>query len=111
MRIFMTLKCQIELRPLALAAIIMGAMTGCGPNRQQIIQQKIDQMVNDYQKKKKAECRASLLLQAEKTVDSMLLAEAQMILRDSLNRARAGKPDEPVPIQPIDSLAVKPIFE
>lgn len=86
-------------------------ITACGPDKQTVIQQKVDGRVAEFVKKKKEECRISLLDQAEKIVDSLLLAEAQLQLRDSLNRARPFKPVEPVPVPPIDSAEIKPIFK
>jgi hypothetical protein len=86
-------------------------LSACGPSREEVIRQKVAQMVQDYRVKKSAECRASLLSEAEQIVDSLLLTEAQATLRDSLNRLRPAKPAEPIPIPPIDSLAVKPIFD
>lgn len=85
--------------------------TACGPDKQTVIQQKVNGRVAEFVKKKKEECRISLLEQAEKIVDSLLLAEAQAQLRDSLNRTRPFKPAEPVPVPPIDSAEVKPIFK
>lgn len=83
----------------------------CGPDEQTVIHQKVDSRVAEFVKKKKEECRISLLEQAEKIVDSLLLAEAQLQLRDSLNRARPFKPVEPIPVPPIDSAEIKPIFK
>ena len=83
----------------------------CGPDEQTVVQQKVNGRVAEFVKKKKEECRISLLDQAEKIVDSLLLAEAQLQLRDSLNRARPFKPVEPIPVPPIDSAEVKPIFK
>jgi len=83
----------------------------CGPDEQTVVQQKVDGRVAEFVKKKKEECRISLLEQAEKIVDSLLLNEAQLQLRDSLNRTRPFKPVEPIPVLPIDSAEVKPIFK
>ena len=84
---------------------------GCGPDEKTIIQQKVDVRIAEFVKKKKEECRKGLLEEAETVVDSLLLTEAQLQLRDSLNRARPFKPIEPPPVPPIDSLEVKPIFK
>jgi hypothetical protein len=67
--------------------------------------------VSDFRRKKSAECRQSLLMKAEKKVDSLLLAEAQQALQDSLARLRPFKPNQPPPIPAIDSLTVKPLFD
>lgn len=83
----------------------------CGPDEKTVVQQKVNARVVEFVKKKKEECRISLLEQAEKIVDSLLLAEAQLQLRDSLNRTRPFKPVEPLPVPPIDSAEVKPIFK
>jgi len=61
--------------------------------------------------KKTSECRDKLLQEAGEMADSILLSEARMDLRDSLGRQRPGRPVKPLPVPPIDSLAVKPLFD
>lgn len=86
-------------------------LLGCGGDKESIVQEKVAERVTAFKEKKRAECRESLLLKAEKTVDSLLLTEAQQALNDSLSRLRPGRPFQPAPVPPIDSLSVKPIFE
>jgi hypothetical protein len=86
-------------------------LTACGPDKDTIIQQKVTARIAEFEKKKKEECRKGLLDEAESIVDSLLLAEAQAQLRDSLNRARPFKPVQPPAVPPIDSLEIKPIFK
>ncbi|MEY3239831.1 MAG: hypothetical protein RIR11_1269 [Bacteroidota bacterium] len=91
-------------------AFFLLLFTACGPGEEVLIRQKVDARVAEFSKKKRQECRSSLINEASKVVDSLLLAEAQTDLRDSLNRVRPFKPVEPPPVPPIDSLEVKPIF-
>ncbi len=86
-------------------------LPGCGPDEKAMVQQKVDGRVAEFVKKKKEECRISLLNEAEKIVDSLLLTEAQLQLRDSLNQTRPFKPVQPPLVPPIDSLEIKPIFK
>ena len=85
--------------------------SACNRDKEAIVQAKVMERVTDFKAKKRIECRESLLQLAEKTVDSLLLQEAQNALNDSLARLRRGRPFQPPKILPIDSLAVKPIFE
>jgi hypothetical protein len=96
------------LRILALCIIFL---PGCGPDEKALVQQKVDGRIAEFVKKRKEECRTGLLNEAEKIVDSLLLAEARIQLRDSLNQARPFKPVQPPVVLPIDSLEVKPIFK
>lgn len=86
------------------------ALNACGSDKEVIINQKVSERVNAFREKKKAECQFILLAEAEKIVDSLLLAEAMMELSDSLT-LRPAKPVKPAPLPPIDSLPVQPIFE
>jgi len=87
----------------------LGAVS-CGPDKEAVVQEKVAERVAAFQVKKIAECRQMLLREAEQMVDSLLLEEAKMELSDSLARSRPGRPPRPTPLQPIDSLAVKPLF-
>ena len=86
------------------------ALSACGPDKEAIVREKVAERVSDFVLKKRTECREALLTEAEKTVDSLLLTEAQNDLNDSLARLRPGRPFQPAPVPPIDSLQVKPIF-
>lgn len=75
------------------------------------MQEKVAERVSVYRAKKMMDCRESLLLEAGKIADSLLLAEAQAALRDSLARSRPNRPYKPAPLSPLDSGQVKPIFD
>ncbi len=83
----------------------------CDGSKDKIVQQKVSEAISKLREKKAAECRSLLIQDAEKIVDSLLLAEAQIDFADSLARARPQKPARPMAVPPIDSLQVKPIFE
>jgi hypothetical protein len=83
----------------------------CGPGKEEIAQETIQQRVQHFRDKKNAECMASLLATAEQITDSLLLLEAQLQLRDSLFRSRPAAPIQPGDVPPIDSLDVKPLFK
>lgn len=84
--------------------------TACTQDTEAIVQEKVAERVDAFKAKKSAECLESLLQTAEHTVDSLLLTDAQNALNDSLARLRPGRPFQPAPILPIDSLTVKPLF-
>jgi hypothetical protein len=86
-------------------------LNACGPDKDAIINQKVADKVKAFRDKKSIECRNMLLSEAERIVDSLLLAEAKMELGDSLARLRPAKPLRPAPVPPIDSLSVEPIFK
>ncbi|MDO8365916.1 MAG: hypothetical protein Q7T20_03900 [Saprospiraceae bacterium] len=86
-------------------------LASCFGDKEAIVQEKVAERVIAFKEKKSAECLEALLQTAEQTVDSLLLMEAQNSLNDSLTRLRPGRPFQPQPIQPIDSLTVKPIFD
>jgi hypothetical protein len=86
-------------------------LASCSPDQERIVQAKVEEKIKDFVKKKQLECRSSLLYEAEKKVDSMLLAEARLELQDSLNRTKPIPPAEPPIVPPLDSLEIKPIFE
>lgn len=94
-----------------LALLCCCCLLGCVEDKQKIIAEKVAERVNDFSEKKKATCRQNLLEKAERMVDSLLLAEAQQTLQDSLSRRRPFKPNQPPSIPAIDSLTVKPLFD
>lgn len=99
--------------PLAFAlwtAIGITFLAACTQDKEAIVQAKVAERVSYFKSQKSAECRERLLATAEKTVDSILLAEAQQSLLDSLARLRPNRPFQPPKVNPIDSLTVKPIF-
>ena len=84
--------------------------TGCVENKDKIIADKVQERLSEYRKKRTDDCRSGILSKAEKKVDSLLLAEAQQALQDSLGRQRPFRPVQPPPVLPIDTLTVKPLF-
>lgn len=82
----------------------------CGPDKATRIDQEVAQRLDVFKKRKTTECRQAMLDEAERAVDSLLLAEAKAALADSLLRAKPVKPLKPAPIPPVDSATVKPIF-
>ncbi len=86
-------------------------LTTCGRDKETIVQAKVAERVQVFRLKQLSDCRATLLRDAEKRVDSLLLAEAKGTLADSLARLKPFKPSQPPPLVPIDSLSVRPIFE
>lgn len=97
--------------PALLWCVSAGWMGSCKPDQEKIVQDKVNERIADFVKKKKAECRASLLTEAERLVDSILLADARAELRDSLQRTKPFAPQQPPEVPPIDTLEVKPVFE
>ena len=83
----------------------------CEGDKEAIVQTKVAERVNEFKLKKRSECRETLFQLAERTVDSLLLTDAQNALNDSLARLRPGRPFQPAVIPPIDSLKVKPLFD
>lgn len=92
-----------------LSAIL--AISACSRNKERIIREKVAERVSDFRKKELAKCRTGLLVDAEKIVDSLLLYEALQEVNDSLRQKRPFRPLPPIAIPPIDSSAVKPIFD
>ena len=94
-----------------LCLIVCLGMSGCAEDKSNLIAEKVSERVEDFKKKKIKTCHQSLLAKAEKQVDSLLLAEAQASLQDSLSRLKPFRPQQPPTVLPIDSLKVKPIFD
>lgn len=95
---------------LLVSALIL-VMEGCAEDRQKLISEKVEQRVTEFREKKKLECRQRLFRKAETIVDSLLLAEAQEALQDSLGKSRPFRPEQPPAVLPIDSLSVSPLFK
>ena len=96
------------------ALILLTALSffyvGCGTDKDEIIRQMVDEKVQSFRQTEMTACRLRMLEDAERTVDSILLAEAKAEVLDSLNRARPLRPPLPIPQDPIDSAEVRPIF-
>lgn len=82
----------------------------CGADKEKIVTEKIAERVSAFRTKKSAECRATLLYEAEHIVDSLLLEEAKAGLSDSLASLRPFKPMQPAPVPAIDSFPIAPLF-
>lgn len=85
--------------------------TGCKKDKSRTINARVEERVSAVRVKKIEECRNALYSEANKVVDSLMLAEAQAGLNDSLLNRRPGKPNKPAPIEPVDTLSVGPIFK
>ncbi len=83
----------------------------CGRSKERIIRDTVAERVAEFRKKEREKCRQTLLVEAGKAVDSLLLYEALDEVNDSLARLRPFRPVKPVNIPPIDTSAVKPIFD
>lgn len=92
-------------------AIVLLMISSCNRNKERIIRAKVDERVADFRKKEMAKCRVALMIEAEKIADSLLLYEALQEVNDSLKQLRPFKPLPPAAIPPLDSAAVKPIFD
>lgn len=93
------------------SAIVLLSVFSCKRSKERIIREKVDERVADFRKKETAKCRTALLIEAEKIADSLLLYEALQEVTDSLKQLRPFKPLPPAAIPPLDSAAVKPIFD
>ncbi len=89
----------------------MCVFTGCDSDKSHIVEEKVAERLAEYRKREMEKCRQALLAEAERMVDSMLLAEAIAQVEDSLRRARPPRPVKPPLLAPLDSSPVRPIFE
>ena|GEM_PF-1509000 len=103
--------CRLVGHGLAIVLLSGTLLTGCRRDTEEIVQAKVAERVQAFRIKHLGECQTALLRDAEKRVDSMLLAEATGTLADSLARLKPFKPTQPPAVAPIDSLSVRPIFE
>ena len=83
----------------------------CSGRRERLVRETVAANVEEFRKKEQEKCRATLLAEAGQTVDSLLLYEALSEVNDSLAGRRPFRPARPGQIAPIDSAAVRPIFE
>ncbi len=103
------LKKKIEKNWLVAIALAVGFFA-CGPDKEVVVNEKVAERITAFKTKRQGECTATLLRDAEKIVDSLLLEEAKAQLTDSLIRLLPIKPPQPAPLAPIDSLPVQPLF-
>jgi hypothetical protein len=94
----------------SLAILIAGiAFVNCKADKQKIIGEKVAERVESFRAKRMAECAESLLSDASRIADSLILEQAKAELTDSIH-VPPIKPPRPAPLLPIDTLDVAPIF-
>lgn len=87
-------------------------LPACRRGQEALVQARIAERVDAFRAKYEAQCREDLLREAEVTVDSLLLQEAERALLDSLARGRPAKPFQPGRLAPLDTVkTVKPLFD
>jgi hypothetical protein len=91
--------------------ILVLLAAACSGRRERLVRETVAANVEEFRKKEQAKCRATLLTEAGQTADSLLLYEALSEVNDSLAGRRPFRPARPGQIAPIDSAAVRPIFE
>lgn len=101
----------VSAQPLVLMFALFLLPMACSQRKEQLVQQTVQQRVEEFRKKEIAKCRAELVTEAGRLVDSLLLHEALEEVQDSLHRLRPLKPIVPHAIPPIDSLHIQPIFD
>jgi hypothetical protein len=89
--------------------IALVAFADCGTDKQKIIGEKVAERVESFRAKRMAECKESLLRDASRIADSLILEQAKAELTDSIH-VPPIKPPRPAPLLPIDTLEVAPIF-
>jgi len=94
-----------------LFGIYLLAGLACSGDKERIVQEKVAEQVAEFRKKEAPKCRTSLLAEAGRIADSLLLYEALEEVNDSLRNRHPFRPIKPPGIPPIDSAAVKPLFE
>jgi hypothetical protein len=94
-----------------ITAVLLVGLLGCNHDKKALIMEKVAERTVVYRSKKLADCRNTLIQEASVIVDSLLLQEARLQLNDSLSRSKPTKPYKPLPVPPIDSEAVLPIFK
>ncbi len=91
--------------------LLLLVFTQCQDDKTALIAQKVQERVQEFRMKKKQECQQTLLLKAERMVDSLLLTEARQGLQDSLSRMRPFRPIQPPDVPAIDSSKIAPLFK
>ncbi|MCS7036255.1 MAG: hypothetical protein RMJ33_04960 [Saprospiraceae bacterium] len=94
----------------AILALLAVVGAGCGGDKERIVEEKVAERLAEFRKRETEKCRQALLAEAERLVDSLLLAEAMREVADSLRQLRPPKPVKPPLLPPWDSLPVRPIF-
>ncbi|MCS6930436.1 MAG: hypothetical protein NZM43_13185 [Saprospiraceae bacterium] len=96
---------------LGVALWTMALLESCGSDKDRIVEEKVAEQLADFRKRETEKCRQALLVEAERMVDSLLLAEAIVEIEDSIRNARPPKPIKPPLMEPFDSFPVRPIFD
>lgn len=91
--------------------LLSALIFACGKDKELIVQERVEERVSAFKRKKQLECQEELAQAAERIVDSILLVSAQAELLDSFARSRPYRPLQPPAIPPLDSLTVRPLFD
>lgn len=96
----------------AVLFVVLGAVfSGCEGDTERIVEEKVAERVSDFRKRETERCYRGLLAEAERIVDSSLLAEAMYQVLDSLRQLHPPKPVKPPILPPWDTSPVRPIFD
>ena len=80
--------------------------------RQQLMDEEIERRLNEFRSKEIANCRKRAMKEAERVVDSILIANAINVRADNTAKPpKPQKPDKPEILKTKDSLPVEPLFE
>ena len=80
--------------------------------RQDRIDETVIEKLEQRRREKLSECKKNALVIAEKKVDSILLAEAKLMISDTIDKpAIPTKPNTPEILIPKDSSPIEPLFE
>ena len=83
----------------------------CRPDVEPVVRARVDEQVRLARKKAQQRCDENLYAEAERIADSILLYSSRPAWADSLAPGRPARPIPPPRLAPIDSEAVRPIFE
>lgn len=83
----------------------------CRPDVEPVVRARVDEQVRLARKKAQQRCNETLYAEAERIADSILLYSSRPAWADSLAPGRPARPIPPPRLAPIDSAAVRPIFE
>ncbi len=81
-------------------------------DRQDRIDAAVIEKLDQYRKNKLSTCKKNALVLAEKKVDSILMAEAKLMVIGNIDKPDIPiKPNAPEILTPKDSTPIKPLFE
>ena len=78
--------------------------------KQQLIDQEVQSVVESFRQKKLNECRAAVLDSANKLADSIVLVR-NTVVDTALINGKPKKPTKPVIKSPLDTTPVEPLFK